>query len=99
MHNDAGFLLYQLRYWADYEDWVTVENATSWSHKADNFPICIAVQLQWAILECRRKLRKIINPEDRQGSFLNGSPSIPFHPTYSKFPTPICHIQHLELIS
>ena len=33
------FLLYQLRYWANYEDWATVENATSWSHKANNSTI------------------------------------------------------------
>ena len=46
MQYEAGFLLYQLRYPADYEDWATVENATSWSHKANNFPICNAVQLQ-----------------------------------------------------
>ena len=47
MQYDAGFLLYQLRYSADYEDWATVENATSWSHKANNSPFCNAVQLQW----------------------------------------------------
>ena len=32
----------------------TVENATSWSQNANNSPFCIAVQLQWVILKCRR---------------------------------------------
>ena len=31
MQYDTIFLLYQLRYSADYEDWATVENATFWS--------------------------------------------------------------------
>ena len=43
MQYDASFLLYQLRYSADYEDWATVENATK---PANNIPFCIAVQLQ-----------------------------------------------------
>ena len=47
MQYDAVFLLYQLRYSADYEDWTTVENATSWRNKANNFPFCYPVQLQW----------------------------------------------------
>ena len=51
MQYEAGFLLYRLRYSADYEDWITVKNATSWSHKANNCPSCIAVQLQWVILK------------------------------------------------
>ena len=54
MQYNAGFLLYQLQYLADYEERTTVENATSWSHKANNFPFCIAVQLRWVILKCRR---------------------------------------------
>ena len=99
MQYDAGFVPYQLQYLANYEDWTTVENATSWSHKANNSPFCIAVQLQWVILKCRRKLGKSINPGEKQGSFLNGSPSIPSLSIYSKFPTPMCHIQQLELIS
>ena len=37
MQYDACFL-YQLQYSANYEDWATVENATSWSHKANNSP-------------------------------------------------------------
>ena len=36
MQYDDDFLLYQLQYLADYKDWVTVEIATSWSHKAIN---------------------------------------------------------------
>ena len=47
MQYDAGFLLYQLQYSADYEDWATVKNATFWSHKANTSPLCNAVQLQW----------------------------------------------------
>ena len=54
MQYNASFLLYQLWYPADYEDWATVENAISWSHKANNSPFCIMVQLQWVILKCRR---------------------------------------------
>ena len=34
MQYDAGFLLYQLQYLADYKERTTVENASSWSHKA-----------------------------------------------------------------
>ena len=96
---DAGFLLFQLQYSADHEDWETVENATSWSHKASNSPFCIEVQLQLVILKCHRKHNKSIKPGEKQGSFLNWSPSIPSLPTYSKFPTPISHIRHLKLIS
>ena len=98
MQYDAGFLLCQLRYSANYEDWTTVENATSWSHIAKNSPFGIAVQLQWVIINSA-ELGKSINSGKKQGSFLNGNPSIPFLPTYSKFPTPICNIQHLELLS
>ena len=28
MHFDAGFLLFRLGYWADYEEWITVNNPT-----------------------------------------------------------------------
>ena len=55
MQYDAGFLLHQLQYLVDYEDLATVENATFWSHKANNSPFYIAVQLQWVILKSGRK--------------------------------------------
>ena len=65
MQYDAGFLLFQLQCLADYEVKTTVENTTSRSHKANNSPFCIVVQLQWVILKCRRKLGKSINPEEK----------------------------------
>ena len=43
MQYDAGFLLYQLQYLSNYEDWTIVKNATSWSHKANNSSFCNAV--------------------------------------------------------
>ena len=43
MQYDAGFLLYQLQYLADCEERTTVENATFWSHKANNSSFCNAV--------------------------------------------------------
>ena len=54
MQYDACFLLYQLQYLADYKERTTVENATSWSHKANNSSFCNVVQLQWVIIKYRR---------------------------------------------
>ena len=51
MQYNASFLLYHLQDLADYEEKTTVENATSWSHKANNSPFCNAVQLQWVALK------------------------------------------------
>ena len=66
MQYNAGFLLYQLQYLADYEERTTVENATSWSHKANNSPFCNAVQLQWVTLKCHRT-RKEYKSERKTG--------------------------------
>ena len=33
MHFDAGFLLFRLGYWADYEEWITVNNPKFWATK------------------------------------------------------------------
>ena len=88
MQYNAGFLLYQLQYLADYEERTTVENVTSWSQKAINSQFCIAVQLQWVILKCRRKLGISINPGEKQGSFLRGVPRYPPFLAYSKHPIP-----------
>ena len=83
MQYDTGSFLYKLQYLADYEERTTVENVTSWSQKAINSQFCIAVQLQWVILKCSRKLGKSINPGEKQCLFLNGSRSIPSLHTYS----------------
>ena len=53
MQYDAVFLLYQLRYSADYEERITVK-CHILSHKANNSPFCNALQLQWVTLKCRR---------------------------------------------
>ena len=71
MQYAAGFLLYQLQCLADYDIKTTVENTTSRSHKANNSPFCIVVQLQWVTLKCHRT-RKSINQGEKQGSFLRG---------------------------
>ena len=83
MQYNAGFLLYQLQYLADYEERTTVKNATSWSHKANNSPFCNVVQLQWVTLKCVG-LGKSINPGEKQGSFLRGVPRYPPCLIYSK---------------
>ena len=33
MQYDAGYLLYQMQYFADYEERTTVENSTFWAKK------------------------------------------------------------------
>ena len=104
MQYNAGFLLYQLQYLADYKERTTVENATSWSHKANNSLFCKAVLLQWATLKCRRT-RKEYKSERKPGFLPQGSPSIPslfdLLQTSNSYTStlPICHKQHLELIS
>ena len=46
MQYDAVFLLYQLRYSADYEERITVK-CHILSHKANNSPFCNELQLRW----------------------------------------------------
>ena len=86
------FILYWLRYLVDYEDWITVENATSWSDKANNSPFCNAVQLQWGKNLKFSRLGNNIKSEESRHFLFYGSPLTPFL-TYPNF-----QLLHLNLI-
>ena len=99
MQYDAGSLLYKLQYLADYEE-LLLKMSHPMEPKSHQLPILYCGATPMGNPKMQQKTLKSINPEQKQLFFLNGSPSIPSLPTYnSKFPTPICHIQHLELIS
>ena len=82
------FLLYWLRYLVDYEDWITVENATSWSDEANNDTFCNVVQLQWGKNLKFRRLGNNIKSEESRDFLCYVSPLILFLPDLSKHATP-----------
>ena len=75
-------VFYSTSWWylADYDDWATVKNATSWSLKANNPPFWIAVQLQWVIPKCHRTRKEY------KSGFLPSLTGVPWYPPF--LPTP-----------